>query len=142
APRRFQIQVWYPSEPSTADERAPWMANAEIFAPAIARSIHMPAFFLDHLKLVKMPAYKESGLAPIEEGYPVILFSHGWNGFNAQNTGQAIQLASHGFVVIGVQHTYGAVITVFPDGTIAPNNPNALATDATPQAEYEEIAHK
>jgi hypothetical protein len=125
-PRRFQIQVWYPSESSTAYERAPWMANAEIFASAIARYIHMPSFFLDHLTLVKMPAYKESRVAPKNEGYAVILFSHGWNGFNAQNTGQAIQLASHGYVVVGVQHPYGAVITVFNDGTIARNNPSAL----------------
>jgi pimeloyl-ACP methyl ester carboxylesterase len=139
--RRFQIQVWYPSEPSPRDERAPWMANAETFAPAIATYIHMPPFFLDHLKLVKMPAYKDSKVAATEEGYPVILFSHGWNGFNAQNTGQAIQLASHGYVVAGVQHTYGAVITVFSDGTIAHNNPSALP-NGLPDEEYEAAARK
>src|SRR3972149_3151334 len=58
--RRFQIQVWYPSEADPSDERAPWMSNAEIFAPAIATYIDMPAFFLDHLALVEMPAYQES----------------------------------------------------------------------------------
>lgn len=137
--RRFQIQVWYPSEPSPSDERAPWMARADIFAPAIATYIHMPSFFLDHLALVKMPAYKESKIAATEDGYPVILFSHGWNGFNAQNTGQAIQLASYGYVVVGIQHPYGAVITVFNDGTIAHNNPSALPSGA-PDAEYEAAA--
>src|SRR5215207_7937046 len=137
--RRFQIQVWYPSEPNPSDERAPWMANADIFAPAIATYIDLPPFFLDHLALVKMPAYKESKVALSDEGFPVILFSHGWNGFNAQNTGQAIQLASHGYVVVGVQHTYGAVITVFGDGTIAHNNPAALPTGA-PNDEYESAA--
>lgn len=139
--RRFQIQVWYPSEPGPTDERAPWMANAEIFAPAIATYIDMPPFFLDHLKLVKMPAYEDSKIAPTTEGYPVILFSHGWNGFNAQNTGQAIQLASHGYVVVGVHHTYGAVVTVFSDGTIARNNPSALPSGA-PDEEYEAAARK
>ena len=139
--RRFQVQVWYPSEPGPSDPRAPWMANAEIFTPAIAKYIHMPSFFLDHLALVKMPAYKGSRVARTNEGYPVILFSHGWNGFNAQNTGQAIQLASHGYVVLGVQHTYGAVITVFEDGTIAPNNPSALPNGA-PDDEYETAARK
>ena len=139
--RRFQIQVWYPSDPGPSAEHAPWMANAEIFAPAIASYIHMPRFFLDHLKLVRMPAYQESDVAAADEGYPVILFSHGWNGFNAQNTGQALQLASHGYVVVGVQHTYGAVITVFHDGTIARNNPAALPREA-PDAEYEVAARK
>ena len=138
-PRRFQIQVWYPAEVTASDQRAPWMANADIFAPAIASYIHMPSFFLNHLALVKMPAYQDAKAAPTEEGYPIILFSHGWNGFDAQNTGQAIELASHGFVVVGVQHTYGAVITVFSDGTVAKNNPSALPNGA-PDEEYEAAA--
>jgi predicted dienelactone hydrolase len=139
--RRFQIQVWYPAEPGPSDARAPWMAHAEVFAPAIARYIHMPSFFLDHLQLVRTPAYKDSKIEPTGDGFPVILFSHGWNGFNAQNTGQAIQLASHGYIVVGVQHTYGAVVTVFNDGTIAPNNPSALPGGA-PEEEYAVAARK
>lgn len=138
--RRFQIQVWYPSEAGSSDERAPWMSNAKIFAPAIATYIGMPSFFLDHLALVKVPAFKESKVVLSGNGFPVILFSHGWNGFNAQNTGQALQLASHGYVVVGVQHTYGAVVTVFKDGIIARNNPSALPTGA-PDEEYNAAAH-
>ena len=138
--RRFMIQVWYPSEVSISDTRAPWMADAEIFAPTLATYIDTPSFFLDHLGLVQMPAYRESKLATSSAAYPVILFSHGWNGFHAQNSGQAIQLASHGYVVVGIQHTYGALITVFPDGTIAKNNPSALPRDAGTE-EYELAAH-
>lgn len=138
--RRFQVQVWYPSEAGSSDERAPWMSKAKIFAPAIATYIGMPSFFLDHLELVKVPAFKESKIAVSGNGFSVILFSHGWNGFNAQNTGQALQLASHGYVVVGVQHTYGAVVTVFEDGTIAKNNPAALPIGA-PDEEYDTAAH-
>ncbi len=138
--RRFMIQVWYPSEAGTSTEQARWMDNAEIYAPAVSGQIGMPAFFLDHLALVNVPAYKDAKVATADQGYPVILFSHGWDGFNAQNTGQALQLASNGFIVVGVQHTYGAVITVFPDGTIALNNPSALP-DGAPLDEYEAAAH-
>ena len=139
--RRFQIQLWYPADVGPADERASWMSRVDIFAPAIATYIHMPSFFLDHLALVKVPAYQEAEVAPTAEPFPIILFSHGWNGFNAQNTSQAIELASHGYVVVGVQHTYGAVITVFDDGTIARNNPSALPNGA-PKDEYESAAQK
>ena len=138
--RRFIIQIWYPSEISPSNKRASWMAKAKIFAPAIATQIGMPSFFLDHLALVKIPAYKESTVASSDQAYPVILFSHGWNGFNAQNTSQALELASHGYIVIGIQHTYGAVITVFNDGTVAKNNPSALPAGA-PTEEYETAAH-
>jgi predicted dienelactone hydrolase len=138
--RRFMIQVWYPSEAGSSSTQARWMDQAEIYAPAVSRQIGMPSFFLDHLALVKVPAYKDAEAVKSAQGFPVILFSHGWNGFNAQNTSQALELASHGYVVVGVQHTYGAVITVFPDGTIANNNPSALP-DGAPQDEYEIAAH-
>ena len=138
--RRFMIQVWYPANVKDSDERAPWMENAEIFAPTIARYINMPSYFLNHLALVNIPAYKNSAVAQADEKFPIVLFSHGWNGFNAQNAGQALELASRGYVVIALQHTYGAVVSVFPDGTIAPNNPKALPEDAN-DPNYEEVAN-
>lgn len=138
-PRRFMIQIWYPADVKAGDERAPWMADAEIYTPSIATYIDLQPYFLDHLALVEIPAYKNAAVASANEPFPIILFSHGWNGFNAQNTGQALELASRGFIVIGTQHTYGAVTTVFPDGTVAPNNPAALPANSD-DPNYEEVA--
>ena len=67
-----------------------------------------------------------------------MLFSHGWGGFKEQNTSQAEELASHGFIVIAPDHTYGALTVIFPDGRIAQNNPNALPV-GTGLSEYEFI---
>lgn len=125
-PRKFMIQVWYPASPRPGDVHAPWMENANVFAPAIADYIDMPHFFLDHLALTKSPAFLNAPLAASTENYPVILFSHGWNGFAAQNSAQMVELASHGYAVVAIQHTYGAIVTVFPNGEIAYNNPQAL----------------
>lgn len=138
-PRRYMIQVWYPADVKPTDERAPWMEHADIFAPAIATYINLPSFFMDHLTLTDIPAYQNADIASSDELFPIIFFSHGWNGFDAQNAGQALELASRGYIVVGLQHTYGAVITVFPDGTIAPNKPDALPLDAN-DPNYEEIA--
>ncbi|MBI2333518.1 MAG: dienelactone hydrolase family protein [Chloroflexi bacterium] len=138
-PRRYMIQVWYPADVKPADERAPWMENAEIFAPAIASFFNLPSFFFDHLTLTDIPAYINAEPATSTQQFPVILFSHGWNGFNAQNAGQALELASRGYVVVGIQHTYGAMTTVFPDGSIAPNNPKALPEDGK-DPNYEAVA--
>ncbi len=139
--RRFMVQVWYPAEVTSAAKHAKWMSEPEIYAPAIAGFLDLPSFFLDHLALSISPAYLDVPLAETSEAFPVILFSHGWNGFNAQNTGQAVELASRGFVVISTQHTYGAVTTVFPDGTVAMNNPKALPEDAE-DPNYEVVARK
>ncbi|HEY2981950.1 MAG TPA: hypothetical protein VGJ22_12265, partial [Anaerolineales bacterium] len=110
-----------------------------VFGPAISEFLHFPPFFLDHLALVKTSAYADAPLAPSSSGYPVIIFSHGWNGFAAQNSSQAIELASRGYVVVAIQHAYGAVTTVFDDGQIAPNNPAALP-DGAPEDMYDAAA--
>jgi hypothetical protein len=138
-PRRFMLQVWYPANPEPNTPRAPWMNNTSVYARGIATYLGLPEFFLDHLELVKTPAYQNAHFRSSSEAYPVIIFSHGWNGFAAQNTGQALELASHGYVVAATQHTYGAVVTVFPDGEIAPNNPDALP-DGLPDEDYDKAA--
>jgi hypothetical protein len=138
-PRKFMIQIWYPAILGQADARAPWMADAKIFAPAISDFLHLPAFFLDHLALTRIPAYTNAQPAMSDHGYPVILFSHGWNGFAAQNSAQMVELASHGYVVAAIQHTYGALVTVFPDGEIAKNNPDALP-ESMPEPGYTDAA--
>ena len=138
--RRIMLQVWYPAAPEPDTPHAPWMNNAPVYACEISKFFGFPAFFLDHLELVRTPAYQNAQLEPSGSAHPVILFSHGWSGFAAQNTGQAMELASHGYVVAAIQHTYGAVVTVFPDGEIAPNNPEALPDDV-PDDEYDTAAH-
>jgi len=140
-PRRFMVRVWYPAEVTSTAKHAPWMSEPKIYSPEISKFLGLPSFFLDHLALSLSPTYLDVPLANTTEPYPIILFSHGWNGFNAQNTGQAVELASHGYVVVSTQHTYGAVVTVFPGGTIASNNPTALPENAK-DPNYETVARK
>ena len=138
-PRKFMIQVWYPAAPGKEDVHAPWVADAEPFAKANARQLDLPEFFLDHLVYSKSPAFQDAPLKISNASYPVIVFSHGWKGFAAQSTAQMVELASHGYVVVGMQHTYGAIITIFPDGEVADNNPDALP-DGMPEPGYTDAA--
>jgi len=50
--------------------------------------------------------------------YPVILYSPSWQGSRNENVAYVEELASHGFVVVGVDHTYGTDVTFFPDGRV------------------------
>jgi predicted dienelactone hydrolase len=140
-PRKFMIQVWYPARPANNAQTAPWMPNADIVAPAIAHFLHLPDFFLNHLELSRTSSYENAPLDPSGGPYPVLVFSHGWEGFRAQNTFQVQELASQGYVVVGMEHTYGSVVTVFPDGQVAYNNPQALPSNLTGDA-YDQAARK
>ncbi len=126
APRELMVQIWYPAAPEKDDKHASWMPSIQSAAPAIADKLNLPSFVLNHLKYVKANAFWEAPPASAEEPFPVLIFSHGWEGFKEQNIYQVEELASHGYVVVGINHTYGAIHTLFPDGREVPVNQEAL----------------
>jgi len=129
SPREIMVQLWYPAQPGSEIERAQWMPAIKYAARALANKLDLPLGALDHLEYVKANAFLDAPLVPAKQGYPVLIFSHGWEGFKEQNIFQVEELASHGYVVIGINHTYGAVLTVFPDGRQVPTDQDALPDD-------------
>jgi hypothetical protein len=139
--RRLMVQVWYPIEPGSSTKRAPYLENVALASGAIAENFDLPPFLLGHLPLARSNAYLDA-LPAGGSQYPVLFFSHGWTGMRVQNTYQMEELASHGYVVFSPDHTYGSVVTIFPDGDIIFNNPAALPPRGTPPEEYDPIARR
>ncbi|GBF72820.1 acetylhydrolase [Paenibacillus sp. 598K] len=54
--------------------------------------------------------------------YPLLVFSHGAFGIKTSNTSTFIELASHGYVVVSIDHPYHSFYTVSEDGTIVTIN--------------------
>jgi dienelactone hydrolase len=119
SPRELMVQIWYPAEENQRSETALWHPQIETAGPAIANWLDLPSFLLNHLIYSRTNSHPDLPLAGSQNQYKVILFSHGLGGLRVQNTYQMEELASQGYVVAAVDHTYGAVITVFPDGRIA-----------------------
>jgi pimeloyl-ACP methyl ester carboxylesterase len=65
-----------------------------------------------------MPSRKLLSLAPRQK-FPVILFSHGLRENTFRYSAQLEQLASYGYIVVAIDHTYDNQATVFPDGRVA-----------------------
>jgi dienelactone hydrolase len=106
-PRELMVQIWYPVDPSFRGELAPY------------RSKEVTNWRTAQLVLVKTNAYLSAPLASAQRSYPVLVFSPSWSGQRVQNTFQIQELASHGYIVVAMDHPYGTDITVFPDGRIA-----------------------
>ncbi len=104
--REVMIQIWYPAERS-----GPGQAY---------RSRADTSFVKEHLALVKTHAAAGVPVAAAQPRYPVVIFSPSWTGRRTQNTVQTEELASHGFVVVGIDHPYATEWTVFPDGRTIP----------------------
>ncbi len=136
--REFGVYVWYPAVES-CDDPLPYLPADRILARAIADYLHLPSFFLDHVPLVRTHTCAD---APMADGrFPVLIFSHGWAGFYAQNTIQAEVLAAHGYVVLALDHPYGATVVVFPDGRVAYLNRDTLP-GGLPEDEYRRAAQR
>ena len=120
APRELLVVVWYPAELTVGAVRQSFLPEVSVTGPFIAHSLHLPFFILSHLRLVKSHSYLDVPVAQAQAKYPVLIFSHGYGGTPWQNTPQMEELASHGFIIFSIGHTYESAAIAFPDGRIVP----------------------
>ncbi len=137
--RKIMVQVWYPAEIDADAVLAPYMEQLDVTGPVLTSQFGLPDFLFDHIVLAKTNSYLNVPLSTNQKQYPVLIFSHGWTGVRTQNTYQAEELASHGYIVFAPDHTYGAGIVVFPDGTAILNNPDLIPDNAGSEEEYDRI---
>lgn len=87
--------------------------------------------------------------AQIDGTYPLLVFSHGAFGIKESNTSTFTELASHGYVVVSIDHPYHSLYTVSEDGKIVTVNPeymqeinNANKAGVYSLGEYFELTQK
>lgn len=66
------------------------------------------------------PADRTGSVSTMQQNYPVVIFSHGAFGIRKSNASTFEELASHGYIVASIDHTYHAFYTSFPDGRMVP----------------------
>ncbi|MEM9773627.1 MAG: hypothetical protein AAF902_03545 [Chloroflexota bacterium] len=124
APREFVTQTWYPAAEISSEETVDYLPQSRITGRTLATRLGLPAFILDHLTLLNTYSFDQA--TPEAGPFPVLIFSHGYNSFRGQSTTLMEDLASHGYVVVSMEHTYGSALTVFPDGRIIFHNEDTL----------------
>ena len=132
-PRRIIAQVWYPAEAIPGADPGPWTGDLDLIGPAMSRRLGLPRFFLSHTGYTRSHSFENA--PPLSGLFPLVMYSHGWTGFRTIAVNQAESLASHGYVVIAADHTYGSVGTSFLDGTVAEFDPAALPDETTVEPE-------
>ncbi len=114
--REIMVQFWYPAAPTGQEEQAIFLPDLAFAGPVIAEQFNLPTFMLNHINLAKLDITQDP---PAVNGrFPIIIFSHGLTGLRVQNTSMARELASHGYVVAAIDHTYANAISVLPDERI------------------------
>lgn len=106
--RELMVRFWYPA------------SAGENCHPATYTSPEVWSYF-SQLTGVPLPEVRTNSCldAPIAEGsHPVVVFTHGYTGTFTDYTFLFEDLASRGYVVAAVDHTYEATAVEFPDGRL------------------------
>jgi pimeloyl-ACP methyl ester carboxylesterase len=96
--RQLVVQVWYPTE-DVSGPTTPYVpmlsAYRKVWDDADVKAAER---VVTHSRLDKKP---RTGM-----NFPIVIFSHGWQGTRSEYTSIAEDLASHGYAVFGIDHPY------------------------------------
>jgi dienelactone hydrolase len=113
--RELMVSLWYPATPSDG-RRARYMTPAESELQLSSRGITgVPQ---DALSTVRTNAVSDATSAGRQRTLPLVVLSPGFTSPRSTLTALAEDLASHGYVVAGIDHTYESFATAFPDGRV------------------------
>ncbi len=115
--RELLVWVWYPANSSPSGPAAPYLPPE--WARAQAADQGLGRFFYRNPALVQTHSFENAPVSGAQGAYPVILMQPGMGRAVPDYTAYAENLASHGYVVFGINQTYSSDIVVFPDGRIA-----------------------
>ena len=110
--REFMIKVWYPSQEQSG-KRDKYVDKAG--RTGFAVKYGLPAFTMNYLDYIKTYVYQNISIA--KGAFPVLVFSHGYhskaNGYYSLLT----EIASQGYIIFAINHTYESTGATFPDGS-------------------------
>ncbi len=113
-PRKISVRMYYP----VSKEDIVGKEKAHIFSDQKAKQLKKTYFVPKVSEEMNTADYYDN--APYAEGkFPLILFSHGLNAYIEANTYLCCDLASRGYIIASVGHTYEAIDTDFDDGSFA-----------------------
>lgn len=122
------ITVWYPARPNAEGPAAPYATSG--LGPAFdtfAGSLGIPARSVDWTH-IGTHATVGAPAAHLAERLPVVLYTPGRLNPRFLDTTIAADLASHGYAVVAVDHTYEALAVEFPDGRVMTPAPALVGT--------------
>jgi len=119
--RELAVWIWYPATEGASGVAAPYLP------PAWAPLVNNLGPLSQDLTAVHTNSIAN---APLDGRPPVVVLMPGLGAPIASYSALAEDLASHGYAVVGINHT-GSADVVFPDGHIVPATPSGGVTGMT-----------
>lgn len=116
--RELAVKIYYPASKDKAKPYAAYFHDSPELIKTFTAAYGMPDFMFSHLRLVQTHTQEGLPVSDKQARYPVIFFSHGAGTNMEVHTSQCEDLASHGYIVVAVNHTYVSSATELPGGIV------------------------
>ena len=116
--REVIATIWYPAEPGTGT-KTPYFPGLSKVSKALVESGEVESWEVFGLQFIRSQNLLDSKLAKNQAPYPVVILSPG-NGTNIEfYTSLASEIASHGYIVVGLNHPYDVAAVELSNGEVA-----------------------
>lgn len=133
--RSLPVTIWYPA--TGGGRPAPLLGNdAAISVDGLAAQYGAPSWLLRELRVAR--GHAVPGVAALSGDFPVVLHSPGFGSSRWLAASWAAEVASHGAVVVAVDHPYDAAAVALADGSIARSDLAATGDDETDRRNAEQ----
>ncbi|MEU7745966.1 alpha/beta hydrolase [Nonomuraea sp. NPDC049158] len=113
--RELMVSLWYPAK-SPGRKRAQYMTAKE--SELLLKDGKITTVPSDTLSKTRTNAFTDARPAGRKHSLPLVVLSPGHSKPRSELTGLAEELASRGYAVAAIDHTYENVATTFPDGRV------------------------
>jgi dienelactone hydrolase len=127
APRSLTVEVWYPAEESSRALPREEYGIEDLFTEEALSLLGIDPSVLQTRLLTD--AARDAAPRPAEGPYPLVIFSHGNGGIRMQSTFLTVHLASHGYVVVAMDHQGNTISDVLLSGSGLPEDILQVARD-------------
>ena len=114
-PRQLVCEIWYPATDEARDAVESYVLH-EYLPPDLQEQIPAEALGTFNTQALR-DAEPRFGRGP----FPLIMFSHGKGGIRAQSTFFTVPLASHGYIVVSMDHEGDTIIDLLRTGEVDMN---------------------
>ncbi len=114
--RSVAARVYYPVSKDSVEECSKPVGLSENMIKGFKMAFKVAPDFKKNPEMNVSECYINAPRIP-DKKFPLIMFNHGYNSYREGNSFLCIDLASHGYVVISVTHSYEGLCTEFDDGS-------------------------
>lgn len=114
--RKLSVKMWYPADNIASLKKAPYLNEHKLIGSAISKLFGVPEALMDRAGGVKCNSWLNA--VPANGKFPIIIYSHGHQSIKIANTSQAEEIASNGYIVVAMDHSFDAALTILDEDKI------------------------